>query len=191
MLHFNAAGPAVKSAASEEDVYKVLILDRHTKVGVGWMESAAWQRRALQVGCAPYRTVRSSAAPARPPPHFNPPLHRPLQTATHAPPQDILAPLLHVNELRKHGVTLHMLLDAERQPIPDVPAIYFVQPSEAAVARIVQDVARGLYDAFHLNFSTHIPRPLMEKLAAGTRVAEGHRQLLAVLTLPLCQRPAS
>lgn len=41
--------------------------------------------------------------------------------------QDILAPLLHVNELRRHGVTLHMLLDAERQPIPDVPAVYFVQ----------------------------------------------------------------
>lgn len=31
MLHFNAA-PAVKAAASDEDVYKVLILDRHTKV---------------------------------------------------------------------------------------------------------------------------------------------------------------
>ncbi len=42
-------------------------------------------------------------------------------------PQDILAPLLHVNELRRHGVTLHMLLDADRQPIPDVPAVYFVQ----------------------------------------------------------------
>ena len=77
-----------------------------------------------------------------------------------------------------------MLLDAERQPIPDVPAIYFVQPSEAAVARIVQDVARGLYDTFHLNFSTHIPRPLMEKLAAGTGVAEGRPQLLSVVMLP-------
>ena len=32
MLHFNAA-PAVKTAAlGDEDVYKVLILDRHTKV---------------------------------------------------------------------------------------------------------------------------------------------------------------
>lgn len=110
MLHFNAA-PAVKAAPGDEDVYKVLILDRHTK--------------------------------------------------------DILAPLLHVNELRRHGVTLHMLLDAERQPIPDVPAVYFVQPTEAAVARIIEDVQRGLYDSFHLNFSTHLPRPLMEKLAAG------------------------
>ncbi len=31
MLHFNAP-PVVKAAAGDEDVYKVLILDRHTKV---------------------------------------------------------------------------------------------------------------------------------------------------------------
>ena len=173
MLHFNAAGPTVKSAAaSEEDVYKVLILDRHTKVGVGCMGGIRSTAApcALQVVCmaAPLPLGRRPNNPATLP--FCPP-----PPATHLPsPQDILAPLLHVNELRKHGVTLHMLLDAERQPIPDVPAIYFVQPSEAAVARIVQDVARGLYDAFHLNFSTHIPRPLMEKLAAGAWVAEGH-----------------
>lgn len=104
--------------------------------------------------------------------------------------KDILAPLLHVNELRRHGVTLHLMLDADRQPIPDVPAVYFVQPSEAAVARIIQDVQRGLYDAFHLNFSTHIPRPLMEKLAAGVvagnaaarvaRVYDQHNRFLSL-----------
>lgn len=135
MLHFNAPPAAVKpSAAGDEDVYKVLVLDRWTK--------------------------------------------------------DILAPLLHVNELRKHGVTLHLMLDTERQPIPDVPAVYFVQPSEASVARIVEDVQRGLYDAFHLNFSTHIPRPLMEKLAAGVvagnaaaRVARVYDQHNRFLTL--------
>lgn len=76
MLHFNAA-PGSLATKSEEELYKVLILDRHTK--------------------------------------------------------DVLAPLLHVDELRKHGVTLHMLLDADRQPIPDVPAVYYVQPTEAAV----------------------------------------------------------
>jgi len=81
--------------------------------------------------------------------------------------KDILAPLLHVNELRRHGVTLHMLIESDRQPIRDVPAVYFVQPTENAVARIIQDAQRGLYDSFHLNFSTHIPRPLMESLASG------------------------
>lgn len=70
-------------------------------------------------------------------------------------------------ELRKHGVTLHMLLETERQAIPDVPAVYYVQPSEAGIARIVQDVQRGLYDSYHINFATHVPRPLLERLAAG------------------------
>ena len=81
--------------------------------------------------------------------------------------KDIIAPLLHVSELRRHGVTLHMLLDSERQPIPDVPAIYFVQPTEAAIDRIASDAARGLYDSFYINFSTHVPRPLMERLATA------------------------
>lgn len=41
------------------------------------------------------------------------------------------------------------------------------------MARIIEDVQRGLYDSFHLNFSTHISRPLMEKLAAGAGGAWG------------------
>jgi hypothetical protein len=97
--------------------------------------------------------------------------------------QDVLAPLLRVNELRRHGVTLHMALDADRQPIPDVAAVYYVAPTEAAVARIVDDARRGLYASIHLNFSTHIPRPLMERLAEGVvaggaaaRVARVHDQ---------------
>lgn len=76
MLHFNAP-PGSLATKSEEELYKVLILDRHTK--------------------------------------------------------DVLAPLLHVDELRRHGVTLHMLLDTDRQPIPDVPAVYYVLPTEATV----------------------------------------------------------
>lgn len=124
MLHFNAAPAAALKLGTDEDIYKVLVLDQVTK--------------------------------------------------------DILAPLLHVNELRKHGVTLHLLLDAERQPIPDVPAIYFVQPTEAAVQRILEDLARGLYATFHLNFSTHISRPLMEKLAAGVVAANSAARVARV-----------
>ncbi len=74
---------------------------------------------------------------------FAPSASRP-RPAPSRPLQDILAPLLHVNELRKHGVTLHMLLDAERQPIPDVPAIYFVQ-------------ARGRRGGFCLGPSSRLP----------------------------------
>lgn len=74
-----------------------------------------------------------------------------------------------MNDLRRHGVTLHLALNADRQPIPDVPAIYLVAPSDEAVARVVQDAAAGLYDSTYLALSTHLPRPLLEKLAAGAR----------------------
>ncbi len=41
--------------------------------------------------------------------------------------KDVVAPLMRLNQLRRHGVTLHLQLEAERQPIPDVPAVYLVQ----------------------------------------------------------------
>ncbi|KAK1373759.1 SEC1 family transport protein SLY1 [Heracleum sosnowskyi] len=83
--------------------------------------------------------------------------------------QDILSPLIHVKDLRKHGVTLYFLIDKERQPInDDVPAVYFVRPSQRNVQRIISDASRGLYNSFHLNFSSSIPRPLLEELATGT-----------------------
>lgn len=52
--------------------------------------------------------------------------------------KDIIAPLLRVSDLRRHGVTLHLMMDAERHSIPDVPAVYFVGASDGAVTRIVQ-----------------------------------------------------
>lgn len=137
MLHFNAA-PAAK-AAGDEDVYKVLILDRHTKVcscmdGAGGEEDVggAQRARAEAWAASPPRRRRNRlrllSQPTRPPLRACN-----ASPATCLPPlQDILAPLLHVNALRRHGVTLHMLLDAERQPIPDVPAVYFVQVGPAA-----------------------------------------------------------
>lgn len=82
--------------------------------------------------------------------------------------KDLLAPLLRLNDLRKHGVTLYLMLEAERQAVPDVPAVYFVQPTQAAVERIIQDAANGLYDSLQLNFTSPIPGRLLEQLATGT-----------------------
>jgi hypothetical protein len=60
-----------------------------------------------------------------------------------------------------------MQISSDRQPIPDVAAVYFVEPTEEVVSRIVEDATRGVYDAFYLNFSSHISREMMEKLATG------------------------
>ena len=42
--------------------------------------------------------------------------------------RDIISPLLLVADLQR-GITLHLLLDSEREQIADVFAIYFVQPT--------------------------------------------------------------
>ncbi|KAK9732618.1 hypothetical protein RND81_04G010600 [Saponaria officinalis] len=104
--------------------------------------------------------------------------------------QDILSPLIHVKDLRKYGVTLFFLIDKPRKPIPDVPDVYFVRPSPANIQRMVSDASTPLYDAFHFNFSSSIPRTLLEDLAsdlircdAVSRVSKVHDQYLDFVTL--------
>ena len=81
--------------------------------------------------------------------------------------KSVIAPLLRVNDLRKHGITMHLMLENEREKIPDTPAVYFVQAKEEAVRRIVADAGGGLYDSLHLNFTPHLAKPLLEQLATG------------------------
>ncbi|XP_037799503.1 sec1 family domain-containing protein 1-like [Penaeus monodon] len=79
--------------------------------------------------------------------------------------QDIISPLLSVKDLREMGITLHMLLHSERGEVPDVPAIYFCQPTEENLIRIGQDFSDGLYSSYYLNFISPISRQKMEDLA--------------------------
>ncbi|GLT85991.1 hypothetical protein SLE2022_041540 [Rubroshorea leprosula] len=104
--------------------------------------------------------------------------------------QDILSPLIHVKDLRKHGVTLYFLIDKDRKPVHDVPAVYFIQPTQSNIQRVIADASRSLYDSFHLNFSSSIPRPLLEDLASGTlnldsidKISKVHDQYLEFVTL--------
>eukprot|EP01031_Cornospumella_fuschlensis_P048788 gene48788-59738_t len=53
--------------------------------------------------------------------------------------RDIISPLLNVGALRQKGVTLHLLLHADREAIPDAPAVYFIRPTEANLKRVVED----------------------------------------------------
>ncbi|KAL7004180.1 Vesicle trafficking between the ER and Golgi [Cystobasidiomycetes sp. EMM_F5] len=97
--------------------------------------------------------------------------------------QDILATTLRVQDLRDNGVTLHMQLHSDRPPLPDVPAIYFVSPTSENVKRIgevsivnsnpdpnpkytgIQDLSRNLYESIHVNFTSILPRALLEEFA--------------------------
>ncbi|EDQ88702.1 uncharacterized protein MONBRDRAFT_32644 [Monosiga brevicollis MX1] len=83
----------------------------------------------------------------------------------------ILAPLLNVSELRDLGVTLHVSIEASREPIHDVPAVYFVMPTEANIKRICRDCIERRYASYQINFITTVPRPLLEELASTTAEA--------------------
>ncbi|KAJ3020810.1 Vesicle trafficking between the ER and Golgi [Thoreauomyces humboldtii] len=82
--------------------------------------------------------------------------------------QDVISPLVKVNDLRERGVTIQMPLFTDRLPIPDVPAIYFVQPTTDNIRRLGEDFSKRLYDSYYLNFSSTIPRALLEDLASTT-----------------------
>jgi len=92
----------------------------------------------------------------------------------------ILAPLFKVGELRKLGITLHLILHSERQAVPDVPAIYFISPSKENIRRVVKDCKDKLYDSCYLNFSSSISRPLMEELAQGVLEVEAVSRITKV-----------
>ncbi|KAF2894636.1 hypothetical protein ILUMI_11534 [Ignelater luminosus] len=81
--------------------------------------------------------------------------------------QDIISPLISVKELRELGVTLHVQLHSDRDPIPEVPAIYFCAPTEENLGRISQDFQRAIYDIYHLNFISPISRQKLEDLASA------------------------
>lgn len=81
--------------------------------------------------------------------------------------QDIISPLLSVKELRDMGITLHMLLHSDRDPIPEVPAIYFVAPTDENIMRIAQDFRNELYDQYYLNFVSPVSRQHLEDLASA------------------------
>ncbi|KAL6912381.1 hypothetical protein ACP4OV_001186 [Aristida adscensionis] len=92
----------------------------------------------------------------------------------------LLSPLLRVADLRKHGVTLFFPIDKPRQRVPDAPAVYLIRPTAANLDRLAADAAAALYASFHLNFSSSLPRPLLDRLAAATAASNSAHRLARI-----------
>ncbi|KAL6721368.1 Vesicle trafficking between the ER and Golgi [Lecanora helva] len=80
--------------------------------------------------------------------------------------RDIISSVLRVNDLRGYGVTIHLNINAQRHPIPDVPVLYLLEPTTTNLNLIGTDLSRNLYADAYINFLSSIPRPLMEDFAA-------------------------
>ncbi|KAK3359104.1 Sec1-like protein [Lasiosphaeria hispida] len=94
--------------------------------------------------------------------------------------RDVISPVLQVSHLRSMGITMHMHLSSSRAPIPDVPAIYLVEPTPANLQAITNDLQKGLYSKAYINFLSSIPRPLLEDFASQTATAETSEQIAQI-----------
>lgn len=77
----------------------------------------------------------------------------------------IISSVLRVNDLLKAGVTVHSLIQQRRAPLPDVPAVYFVSPSQENINLIVEDLKEDKYSDFYVNFTSTLDRELLEDFA--------------------------
>lgn len=94
--------------------------------------------------------------------------------------QDIISPLLSVADLREFGVTLYLPLRSNRDSIPDVPAVYFVYPSDDSIAQICQDMRDQLYSSYCFNFLSGISRSKLEDLASAALQCDADAQVMKV-----------
>ncbi|KAK3651560.1 Vesicle trafficking between the ER and Golgi [Elasticomyces elasticus] len=91
--------------------------------------------------------------------------------------RDVISTVLRVNDLRGLGITIHLNINQQRHPIPDVPVVYLLEPTAANLERITQDLQNGLYSPAHINFLSSIPRPLLEDFATQTAQAGTSEQI--------------
>ncbi|KAJ2385673.1 Vesicle trafficking between the ER and Golgi, partial [Coemansia sp. RSA 2603] len=94
--------------------------------------------------------------------------------------RDVVSTVLRVNDLRENGITVHMLLSSSRTAIPDVPAIYFVQPTAENIQLVSGDIARDLYELYYVNFASQLPRTLLEEFAVQTTASGTSHQVAQV-----------
>lgn len=79
--------------------------------------------------------------------------------------QSIVSSVLRVNDLLRCGITIHSMISSKRSPLPDVPAIYFIEPSIDNILLIIDDLNNDKYDEFYINFTSNINRELLEEFA--------------------------
>lgn len=71
-------------------------------------------------------------------------------------------------------------LNAQRYAIPDVPAIYLVEPTLENIRLIAKDLQSKLYETAYINFLSSIPRSLLEEFASVTAQTNTSSQIAQV-----------
>lgn len=78
----------------------------------------------------------------------------------------ILSAAVHVNELVNEGISIVEMLDMKREPLPRIPALYFLSPSAESIEQLAAE-SPSQYKEFHLYFTSRLPDFQMEILRAN------------------------
>ena len=79
--------------------------------------------------------------------------------------QESLSTIFKVGNLRDENITLHLNLHSQRDKIHGVNTIYYIQPTEENIEKLVEDFDRDLYDAVYLNFVYPIEEAMLQRLS--------------------------
>jgi len=93
----------------------------------------------------------------------------------------ILSTLLKVSRLLEVGVTIHGHISKKRDPIPDVSAVYLVQPTKENVSIIANDIGNNLFDHVYVNFISPIDDNLLKEFAESVARASDGRSIKSIV----------
>ena len=67
--------------------------------------------------------------------------------------QSLIAPLMNLGALRECNIVYNANVMSKREPIPDLPVIYLVEPTPANFSIIARDAKDKLYDMMIVHFT--------------------------------------
>jgi hypothetical protein len=92
----------------------------------------------------------------------------------------IVSSVLRMSDLLRCGITMHTHINAHRSSLPDVPVIYFVEPTQENIQRIEQDLKDDKYASFYINFTSSLSRDLLEELAKSVAITGKSSKVMQV-----------
>lgn len=89
----------------------------------------------------------------------------------------ILAAALPLTELVNEGVTIVEMLDLRREPLPRLPAIFFITPTAESIAQFAQE-DKAQYREFHLFFTGRLPDYQLDVIRSNKPLLKRVRSLV-------------
>ena len=78
---------------------------------------------------------------------------------------NVLSTLFKVGNFWNENVTLHLGIQSNREKLYGIKVLYFVQPTDDNVKRIIEDFSKDLYDSVYINFSYPIEADKLQNMA--------------------------